>query len=76
MVILQIANHNVHQVLVDTESLVDVLFHSAYELIRLLLTIFKLVAPFFMVSLIIAYNLAKELSSSSQLAATLPRQLS
>lgn len=31
MVTLQIANHNVYIVLIDTKSLVDVLFCSAYD---------------------------------------------
>lgn len=31
MVALQITNHNVHQVLIDTKSSMDVLFRSTYS---------------------------------------------
>lgn len=48
MVTLHIVNHNVHRVLVNTGSSVDVLFCSAYDQMGLPLTILKLVdTPFY-----------------------------
>lgn len=47
MVTLQIANHNIHQVLVDTKSLVEVLFHLTYNHMGLLPTIVKQVDTLF-----------------------------
>lgn len=38
---LQIANHNIHWVLIDTESSVDVLFLLAYNQMELLPTVLK-----------------------------------
>lgn len=47
VVTLQIANHNVHQILVDIGSSVDVLFRSAYDQMGLPPTILKPIdAPF------------------------------
>lgn len=43
VVTLQIANHNIHQVLIDTESSMDVLLRFTYEQMGLLSAILKLV---------------------------------
>lgn len=42
MITLQIANYNIYRVLIDTRSLVEVLFYSAYDHMGLSSTVFKL----------------------------------
>lgn len=60
---LHIVNHNVHRVLINIGSSVDVLFLSAYDHIGLPSTVLKLVdTPFYRFSGHM-YNLTKGLSS-------------
>lgn len=47
MLTLQIANHNVYHILIDTESLVNVLFCLAFNHIRLPLIVLKLANTLF-----------------------------